>query len=458
MIIRPVDYRLRRRVASLKCVDMPVIPMRYRYAAFRAALGTWALMLLSACQNLPLPLEVVTEPLAPAIEARSFALTDQQDVVGELAVFKTRRGDTLPDIARHFGLGYQQIEAANPGIDVWLPAPGSLVTLPVRFVLPDAPREGLVLNLAAMRLFHFSGDQTVGTYSIGIGRQGWSTPTGHMRVIEKKENPEWRVPASIRAEYARKGTPLPAVVPPGPNNPLGTHALRLSRPQYLIHGTNKPYGVGMRISHGCVRLYPEDIQTLYPQVSVGVDVNIVDQPHLIGWHRGMLYLEAHPSLQLGDAALEGHVQRLVTKLKRVARDRAVDIDWDRVQSIVSRARGIPEAVLSGAPGLDTELAAAVRATRPRRLFGSPETPPLTRDGWYVQAASFKNISSARRLSAVLNHQGPPIPARWLNSRDSFYRVVAGPFPEEQIARDTAQRIKREFELDPLILPPGELRL
>ena len=172
--------------------------------------------------------------------------------------------DTLPDIARRFNLGYEEIARANPGVDPWVPGEGREIVLPTQFVLPAAPREGLVINLAQLRVFYFpkvkEGEpQTVITHPIGIGKVGWQTPEGSTKVTGKRTNPTWFPPASVRKEHKEAGDPLPSKVPPGPDNPLGAHMMTLGWPSYLIHGTNKPYGVGLRSSHGCIRFYPEDI-------------------------------------------------------------------------------------------------------------------------------------------------------------------------------------------------------
>ena len=187
--------------------------------------------------------------------------------------------------------------------------------LPTQFLLPDLPRQGIVLNIASKRLFYFPAPadgepQRVLTYPIGIGRVGWETPLGAASVISKARNPQWWVPSSVRAEHAEMGDPLPAVVPPGPDNPLGTRVLKLDMPGYLIHGTNQPYGVGMRVSHGCVRLYPENIEFLYELVDVGEPVMIINEPYLVGRQNGQLYFEAHAPLEDDTVAPEERLQAL----------------------------------------------------------------------------------------------------------------------------------------------------
>ena len=297
------------------------------------------------------------------------------DVVGIVQIATARHEDTLSDIARRYDLGYEEIVAANPGIDPWLPGEGTQVVLPTQFVLPDAPREGLVLNLAAMRLFYYprpGADEPprVITHPIGIGREGWRTPLGVSRITEKIVQPTWTVPASVRREHANKGDPLPPVVPPGPDNPLGDFAMRLSLPSYLIHGTNQPYGVGLRVSHGCVRLYPEDIARLFPDVPEGTRVTIVNQPYVAGWRNKQLYLEAHQPLA-EDAKRWGTslkpMERAVAK-KAAGPDA---VDWDKARKVAREARGIPLPVSPDSPNLTEVLTSAPQV---------PSNPPWTLAG------------------------------------------------------------------------------
>jgi L,D-transpeptidase ErfK/SrfK len=301
------------------------------------------------------------------IQSDRFLLPDDQtDVVGEVQVVVARQEDTLPDFARRYGLGHNEMVAANPGVDPWLPAKGTKVVLPTQFVLPDATRQGVVVNLASLRLFYFpkakKGEpQTVITHPIGIGREGWRTPVGRMRIAEKIKNPTWRPPASIRKEHAEKGDRLPAVVKAGPDNPLGAYAMRLSRPKYLLHGTNKPFGIGMRVSHGCLQMYPEDIAALYPEIPVGTTVNIVNQPYLAGWKGGKLYLEAHPPLEEDAKRLKGSLKPMEKVVgKRAGGDGPAAVDWQRAQEIAREARGIPVPITPGSPGLDELIARSPR--------------------------------------------------------------------------------------------------
>ena len=227
---------------------------------------------------------------------------DHQDVIGSVSSVTAKYEDTLVDIARRHGLGYLEIIQANPDVNPWLPGEGVEITLPNKFILPPGPRKGLVLNLAEYRMYYYpqtSLGETpkVHTYPMSIGRINWETPTGLAKVIGMARNPTWYPPQSVREEHAAEGDPLPAIVPPGPDNPLGTRVLRLNMPGYLIHGTNRPAGVGMRVSHGCIRMLPEDIEFLYDRISLKTNVRIIDVPIKIGWDGDNLVVEAHRPLE-----------------------------------------------------------------------------------------------------------------------------------------------------------------
>ncbi|HEX5420085.1 MAG TPA: L,D-transpeptidase family protein [Gammaproteobacteria bacterium] len=295
-------------------------------------------------------------PRLQPLDTRKFAgLPESTELVGQVQVLFARYENTFSAIARTYDLGYNAMKQANPGVDAWLPGEGTPIYLPTRSILPDAPREGIVINLPAMRLYYFrdgpehageSGRMSVTTYPIGIGRDGWETPTGTAKVTQKISNPAWYVPASVRKEHAEAGDPLPAVVPPGPDNPLGLFALQLSLPGYLIHGTNKPAGVGMRVSHGCIRLYPEDIESLFRAVPRGTPVRIVDQPVLAGWAGGELFLEAHPALdaegrddQARDLAAEA-ARVIAAAIDRAGRPQ-VSLNRQAIARVIAERRGIP---------------------------------------------------------------------------------------------------------------------
>src|SRR5512139_2686101 len=251
------------------------------------------------------------------IERNRFPVALGEDVIGRLAIVRLETGDTLPDIARHFSLGVNAIRAANPGVDVWVPEGGERVLLPLSFILPDAPRKGIVVNLATMRLFRYKEEGAsllVTTYPIGVGTSERPTPTGAMHVARKAVRPTWHVPTSIAKDHLKKGDILPAAVPPGPENPLGEYALYLSKPGYLIHGTNKPASIGLTATNGCLRLYPENVKLLFDDTPVKTPVLIVNQPYLLGERGGVLYLEAHSPLE-GSSALE--LEKLYAKLNAI---------------------------------------------------------------------------------------------------------------------------------------------
>ncbi len=273
------------------------------------------------------------------------------DLVGAIHVAEARQEDTLLDIARRYDIGQEQIVRANPDVDRWYPGDGTPVTIPTRYILPSAPREGLVLNVPEMRLYYYpkpkAGEQPiVKTFPVGIGRQDWRTPLGLTKVVGKKKDPTWTPPASIRKEHAENGDPLPAVVPAGPDNPLGQYAMRLGigGGSYLIHGTNKAFGVGMRASHGCVRMMPEDIEYLFPQIEIGTPVRIISEPAKVGWFGGRLYLEVHEPLEedkIGHEALHSTAIRLIDAAQA---SRLVELDEEAIERAIREQTGMPVAI------------------------------------------------------------------------------------------------------------------
>lgn len=330
--------------------------------------------LLSGCAGLFGPGEV-SQAVPPSPSDRFPLPPAGNDVIGTLQVATARSEDTLADIARRFNLGYEEIVAANPGVDPWLPGEGTAVVLPTQFVLPGGERKGLVLNLASMRLFYYPEPAPgqaaeVVTHPMGIGREGWETPQGEARVIQKTANPAWTVPQSVRREHAAMGDPLPRVVPPGPDNPLGEYAMRLSMPSYLIHGTNKPWGVGMRVSHGCIRLYPEDIARLFPEVPVGTPVRIINEPYLAGWRGGILYLEAHPPLAEDSRSGEDKLERA---LAAQTGGNPAALNGEKARQTMREARGLPVPITEGSAELNELLALAPRVS------STPDWAPVDYD-------------------------------------------------------------------------------
>ena len=295
-----------------------------------------------------------------------------QDVIGAISTVVANYEDNLVDIARRHGLGYQDIVRANPDVNVWVPGEGTEVVLPNRFVLPPGPRTGLVLNLSEYRMYYFpepkAGEPAkVHTYPMSIGRMDWETPLGRTQIVSKVKNPAWYPPQSVRDEHAADGDPLPRVVKPGPDNPLGTRKIRLGIPGYLIHGTNRPAGVGMRVSHGCIRMFPEDVEFLFDRIAVKTVVRIIDVPVKMGWDGEELVAEIHLLLEVPQRLPEESVEHIealdadvelpdvdsfskdpltyvTEQFIAATADKAGQLDWDTVEALVERSDGIPEAV------------------------------------------------------------------------------------------------------------------
>lgn len=314
------------------------------------------------------------------------------DVVGAVTTIRARADDTLIDIARRHGLGYEDIVIANPDVDVWLPGEGTSILLPTRYVLPSGPRRGIVLNLAEYRMYYYppvaDGKRPiVMTFPMSIGRMDWATPLGRTRVVAKAHRPAWYPPESVRAEHEADGRPLPRIVPPGPDNPLGDHAMRLGLPGYLIHGTNRPAGVGMRVTHGCIRMFPEDIEYLFGLVSVDTPVRIVNEPVKMGWHGDELVLEVHRTLGTAPPAAEPEL-----------------VDVADVLTTVS----------AGSPDYAATAEATAEPLEPASPAQADDTPAssLTRlTASYVAATQSRegDIDWEAAEAAVLNPSGIPAP-------------------------------------------------
>ncbi len=284
--------------------------------------------------------------------AATYLLPEKGDsVIGSVSLTTSRHEDTISDLAWAYDQGYREMRHANPTVDPWLPGEGTEIIIPSRYVLPDAPRTGIVINVPEMRLYFYPKPKRgepaeVVTYPISIGRQDWATPHGKTSIISKIKDPTWTPPESIKKEHAEMGDPLPNVVPAGPDNPLGLFAMRLGITGYLLHGTNKPYGLGMRVTHGCIRLYPKDIEELFSRVRVGTTVRIIDQPYKSGWLNGKLYLEAHPPLE--EAEDSNKYQRLVNSISKASENGAGGkINWNSIKAISQKQTGVPELVATG---------------------------------------------------------------------------------------------------------------
>ena len=316
----------------------------------------------------PPPPAAPTLPLPEATER--FELEPGQSVVGEVQVVAAGKDDTLTDIARRFNVGYEELLRANPKVDPWLPGEGSEIVVPTQFVLPNAPYTGVVINIAAMRIYYFppvkDGERVVVlTHPIGIGKVGWRTPEGVTKIVRRQKDPTWRVPVSVRKEHHDNGDDLEPVIGPGPDNPLGKYAFYLQWPSYLIHGTNKPAGVGLRSSHGCIRLYPEDIEQFFNAIPIGTQVRVVNQPFLFGWSDGRLYLQPLDVLEDDERDWSKAQRQLLNKslspaLLQQLKSHHQQIDWNLVASLAHDPRGIPVSVSTPDASLERVLAAATR--------------------------------------------------------------------------------------------------
>jgi L,D-transpeptidase ErfK/SrfK len=248
------------------------------------------------------------------------------------------------DVARRCHLGYVEMVAANPRTDPWLPGEGSELVLRTVHLLPEAEPEGLIINLADMRLYFVPEPGAAPqSFPIGIGRAGLTTPLGTTEVVRKKVDPTWHPTPRMREEKPE----LPDVVGPGPDNPLGNRAIYLGWPQYLIHGTNKPWGIGRRVSSGCIRMYPEDVEYLYDQIAIGTKVTVVDQPIKLSWIDDALYIEAHPTQAQSDQIEASGTfdpildSKVVDQVLAVAGAQAPTLDWSRIRQATIERRGYP---------------------------------------------------------------------------------------------------------------------
>lgn len=263
----------------------------------------------------------------PSYTIRTPAAGELPPVIGEVQIYRVRKGDTLMDLARLYGLGYNEIVDANPEIDPWVPPVGATVLLPTQWILPCCSYNGVVVNIPEMRLFYFrpgpDGTTIVNTYAVGLGRDDWRTPSGNFRIAGKTVNPTWNIPASIREEHIRERGDHRTSIPGGdPDNPLGKYRFELTMPLYRIHGTNIPWGVGMQVSHGCIRLYPEDIERLFPLVPVGTPGQFVYQTVKLGSKDHAVWAEAHEDIY-------GYTPAIFREAEQVSEKRGVADRVDR---------------------------------------------------------------------------------------------------------------------------------
>ncbi len=237
-------------------------------------------------------------------------------VVGEPSWYKVGPKDTLLDVARRYGLGYNDVDLLFPRMDAWVPPVGKRIMIPTCWVLPPTQHQQLVINIPELRLYFFDkSTSTVQTYPIGIGDEGWESPLGTFSIVEKRPNPTWYIPVSLQEKYGM------ASMPPGPENPLGEFMLKFSAGAYGVHGTAMPWGVGRLVSHGCIRCYPEHIRILYPQVSVGYKLELIYEPIKFGQKGGQIFVEAHPDVY---RKIPDYVQFGLDKLAQYPLEKQVD--------------------------------------------------------------------------------------------------------------------------------------
>jgi len=339
---RPALIRSHARVnlICMKYVTLPLkMPRNWRFVCS----ATTALLVLAA---------------TPAARATDYQLpTPTTAVVGQDQTVETVYEDTLYGLARDYSLGSEELIRVNPGVDPWIPGAGKQLVVPGRHILPSGPREGIVVNLPEHRLYYYPkvkrGEPVkVITYPVSIGRMDWRTPLGVTRVIGKQKDPTWYPPESVRKEHLDNGDPLPDRVPPGPDNPLGQFMLRLAagNGSYLIHGTNKPIAVGLAVTHGCIRLYPEDIAALFPLVPVGTEVRLVNEPVKVAWVDGELLLEAHPPVDAEGQSFEPNLDEFSELLRTAVGETTVAIHWDYAHEVLQKANGVLATV-----GLEADL-------------------------------------------------------------------------------------------------------
>ena len=335
-------------------------------------------------------------------QATTYTLAKPDDsVVGDDQAVETVYEDTLYDLAAKYSLGSEELIRVNPGIDPWLPGAGKTLTVPGRHILPPGPREGIVVNLPEHRLYYYpkpakrGGPIQVITYPVSIGKMDWHTPLGVTHVIQKQKDPTWFPTDSVRKEHEAAGDPLPAKVPPGPDNPLGQYAMRLAvgNGTYLIHGTNNPMAVGMPVTHGCIRMYPDDVAALFPLLPVGTPVRLVNEPVKVAWIDGELLLEAHPPVDAQGQSFEPNIDQFSQLLQAAVGDTTVAIHWDYAREVLQKADGVIatvglEAENPDAPGVATPASASAEPAPqvpsapatielPTRVIPAAPTPTAT---------------------------------------------------------------------------------
>ncbi len=458
-----------------------------------------------------------------AAQAESFPLPGAgDDLIGSIRHAKAHEEDTLIDIARRYSVGQDEMVLANPTVDRWLPKEGTAVLIPQEYILPDAPRAGIVVNIPEMRLYYFpvraaaprkpapaAGAKTpvkpgapaaaktppvapppsfessrsgeVITYPVSMGRMDWRTPIGKTTIVNKQKDPSWTPPASIKREHAAKGDPLPDVVPPGPDNPLGKYAMRLGVAGYLIHGTDaaKADGIGMRVTHGCMRMYNEDIAKLFPLIPIGSPVYLVNQPVKLGWEGGKLFMEISEPLD-EDVGIEPHdvdddiskeqlareaaqrarfLLRLATaEIQKLKDKTGVTVNMDKVRRAVERPLGIPVVIGGNGSSWEAEaesdegLAPLARtnedpnadglgvkpsaASRPRPLPAPIRRSP---DSLRSTTAASPAPAPAYRRPAVRPYVSKPAPVEDVPAEEALYTPDNPYRPDRETGTDSYER-------------------
>jgi L,D-transpeptidase ErfK/SrfK len=368
--------------------------------------------------SISIPVSLITAVLMTTAQATQYPLTSSDALMfGEMETITTFGEDTLPDLARRYSLGYEEIQRANPGVDVWLPGEGTSVLIPNQRLLPQGAHEGIVVNLPEHRLYYYpkvrKGETPyVITYPVSIGKMDWSTPLGKTRVVDKRKNPTWTPPESVRKEHAERGDPLPPVVKAGPDNPLGAYAMRLDiKPgAYLIHGTNNPIAVGMAITHGCIRMYPEDIEALFPKVPVNTPVWLINEPVKVARVNGQVWLEVHPPVDAEGQRAAVDLEGFYALANAALGETPAAIHWDFVLATLQEASGIPQMI-----GLEVDPGDVPPPPPPAIL--SPEAAPASQAG---EAAPDAQQAPPATEPAV------PAPAEPTDSSEPANPVVPAP--------------------------------
>lgn len=343
-----------------------------------------------------------------AAGAATYVLPSHDDVVGQVQYARVKASETLPQIARRYDVGYLALKSANPGVDPNQLQQGQRVVIPSRHILPTGPRKGIVINVAEKRLYHYTypeeGPALVSTYPVSIGK---SMPKGSYKVSKRMRKPSWAVPAAVRKKNPR----LPAIVPPGPKNPLGEYAMLLDDPALMIHGTNDPHSIGTNVTSGGVRLYPEDIAILVHRAMKEVSVRFVNEAFKHGYKNGALYFELHKPPSAGDVNLAA----LVNYVTEIVPNQLWLDGWRRVRNVFERATSFAEPI--------------------EQLRSKGRYPKR----WMLQLATYKNYSTARKLMLQLEELDLPVTTEGCETGKC--KVLAGPFTDHAYMKQLKKKIK-----------------